>query len=122
MSDLEFNEQAKAGDVDFRSAETGQFVTEKFAEENPDTTVRELDEDEVNDAKMDAEVKTFADLKRVRLSRKRTVMHFASVDGDNVYFSADDNMSSYYMDKSDWEAFGSPEAVTVGVVNGDILN
>lgn len=116
-------------EIDYRSAETGKFVSEAYAAEHPDTTVRETT-DEENDAKMDAEVKTFDDLKRVRLSRRRVVMkrHPEQKTGDYVYFEADTDdepairTDGYYMTVENWEAFGSPEHITVGVVNGDILN
>jgi hypothetical protein len=74
------------------------------------------------------------ELKQIRLSRKRTVM---KLQGDlsedpsegfsHVSFIStndDDNSveSEYLMLVSDWEAFGKPTVITVGVVNGDILN
>lgn len=37
------DEDVVVPDVDFRSADTGQYVTEEFAEANPDTTVAEVD-------------------------------------------------------------------------------
>jgi hypothetical protein len=123
-----FVEPGGEGDVNYRSAETGQFVSEETAEANPDTTVREVDEDEENDAKMDAEIKTFDDLKKARLSRKRTVMTLnEEMDpGSGVPFCSfreDGSIDAcYFMPSIDWEGFGKPQKITVGVVNGDILN
>lgn len=70
----------------------------------------------------------FEELKQARLNRKRTVMDLLDhQDNLYAYFAAVDeetgrHTSSYAMTIDDWEAFGKPEKITVGVVNGDILN
>lgn len=67
------------------------------------------------------------ELKQIRLSRKRTVMKFVEKDDEYAYFSDVNedtgvHQTAYTMSMYDYEAFGYPEAITVGVVNGDILN
>lgn len=73
------------------------------------------------------------ELKKIRLSRKRAVMELEGdpneepTDGTEfVSFVAKDDdgliVGSYIMSQLDWDGFGRPSKITVGVVSGDILN
>lgn len=139
MSDLEFNEQkgkhvsetidgdapyqfdsssteetltvpAEEGDVNYRSAETGQFVSEEEAEAHPATTVSE---------------KKTAVLGKTRVVMERMVGDIDTGHGEGFAAYSDDDgtvAASYWMSQADWEAFGQPDVITVAVVPRDILN
>lgn len=103
-----------------RETESG-FVIESDVEVSKVTPVG-IAETPIEDVPME-------DLKKIRLSRKRTVMTLDTdlepVDGFASFTAKDDDgliTSSYLMSEMDYEAFGSPEIITVGIVTGDILN
>lgn len=113
----------------------GDIGADPTFESDPDKDLRDLMPDVKTDGGIEfkqpdeipIEDVPMEELKQIRLSRKRTVMKFVENDTEYAYFSDVNedtgvHQTAYTMSKYDFEAFGSPEFITVGVVNGDILN
>lgn len=161
MSDLEFNEQKEnsmgeaftegetidggapyefdksEGDVNYRSAETGRFVSEEEAEAHPETTVKETVDPtpEEMDAMVDKAVSLIHESRGVnpkgsptKLNKRSLVMslHDDQHTDNYAYFEHQyDELvrtDGYYMPLEIWDDFGRPDVITVVVYPKDMLN
>jgi hypothetical protein len=95
------------GDVNYRSAETGQFVSEEEAEAHPDTTVAE---------KKPAVLAKTRKVMDIHIEASDIFIGFVAKDDDGII------RSSYLMPRDEWDDFGQPDVITVAVVPRDLLN
>lgn len=123
------------GDVNYRSAETGQFVSEEEAEAHPDTTVKEHVDPtpEEMDEMVDKAVSLVTEKQGVnpkgspnKLNKRSLVLNLEHGDELSAYFvhmDEDGKVSdSLYMLLDTWEDFGRPDTLTIVVYPRDILN
>lgn len=116
-----FVEPGGEGDVNYRSAETGQFVSEEEAEASPETTVKETSIHEVRGVN-----KTGSDRK---LNKRSVLMnlHGEQRTDEFAYFEHFDEdlggrQDGYYMPLELWHDLGMPDLITVVVYPRDMLN
>lgn len=123
------------GNVNYRSAETGQFVSEEEAEAHPETTVKETVDPtpEEMDAMVDKAVALVTEHQGVNPKGNPTKLNKRSVllnlvDGDNdfatfAHLNEDGSHSDIYKMTLDmWDDFGRPDTITLVAYPRDILN